>query len=587
MILSRATLRWPRAMSAGAAVALVVGTAAAGCFTVDAGNAPPRDSFYFPTGLAISPGGQALFVANSDFDLRYNGGTVQALALANEGGLRERALCIQGALSKFSPLPGESEEAAASFRSSCEALLQAGGARPLPCGNLGKNPNPVLYPGPCAPLGVEPFITRSAIIGAFASGAVLVHPPEGQGEGARLFIPVRGDPSVSFFDIEDDRSCAAEPGACDRPVRLDCGADGEGRCGADFRVGENPYESPRALRLPLEPVGLAAGATGNAIVTAHQTQTAASLILNSWTSKPVLTYVLSGLADGPTEVAALPTPGLAAACGDAISYQPGFLMTYRAAPVLDLLRYEADAGSAPPRGYLTRASRLNISVNTNGTDSRGIAVDDSERRTCEVACDAQWQACEPGCSGERLSCLAACTEIPVRFFVANRSPASLLVGQVRTVPVTFEGAPGESDRVCGPQRFTSAYEIMELQDSVALSYGASRVSLGHIIGKDGTPQLRVFAVAFDSRFIFSYDPAARRVDAIIRTGRGPHSIAFDTFAPTGEAGSGSQRRAHSFMYVAHFTDSYIGVVDLDARRPESFGSMVLTLGNPQSPQESQ
>ncbi|EYF02806.1 Hypothetical protein CAP_6541 [Chondromyces apiculatus DSM 436] len=534
----------------------------------------------------MSPGGQTLYVANSDFDLRYNGGTVQALALSGAGGLTERALCLQGALSGFAPLPGEDEASSASFKAACEGILQGGG---VPCGAIGKNPNPVLYPGPCAPLGVEGFIRRSAIIGAFASGAIMVHPPEGQGEGARLFIPVRGDPSISFFEVDDDRSCAANPSACERSVRLDCGADSQGRCGADYRIGENAYESPRALRLPLEPVGIASSPAGSAIVTAHQTQTAASLIVNPWDAKPALTYVLSGLAAGPTEVAGLPVPGLVAACGDAISYQSGFLMTYRAQPVLDLLRYEPDAGSDPPRGYLTRALQLGITVNTSGADSRGVAVDDSERRACESACEAQWEACGEGCSDGRISCMAACTEIPVRFFVANRSPASLIVGKARTVPVPFEGVPPEGTQLCGPQRFTSAYETLEIHDTVPLAYGASRVSIGHIIDKDGLPALRVFAVAFDSRFIFSYDPVGRRIDAIIRTGRGPHAIAFDTFAPppSVEVQGSVGARAHSFMYVGHFTDSYIGVVDLDARRPETFGSMILTLGQPESPQESQ
>ena len=99
-------------------------------------------------------------------------------------------------------------------------------------------------------------------------------------------------------------------------------------------------------------------------------------------------------------------------------------------------------------------------------------------------------------------------------------------------------------------------------------------------GEDGVPHLRVFAVAFDSRLVFSYDPEARRIDAVIRTGRGPHAIAFDTGvdAVRGEP--------YSFMYVGHFTDSYVGVVDLDLRRPNTFGSMFISLGQPTPPRES-
>lgn len=548
--------------------ALSAGIAVAGCFTSDAGLSPPLTSFYYPTGLAVSPEGEsgereALYVANSDFDLRYSGGTVQAIALGGEGGVRAFASCIQGALADFAPVPGQTEDAA-SFRQRCEGLLGAQSGRPLPCGFLGKNDTSVLYPGPCGPLEAEPFIKGRAIIGAFASGMLLTRKEDG---GTRLFVPVRGDPSITFLDTP-----------AGKPLELGCGVDAEERCSAEHRVGEDPYESPRALRLPLEPVGMAADPSGQAIVTAHQTQQAASLITSNGGDKPLLQFVLSGLAPGPTELAALPLPGLVTACGDAISYQPGFLLTYRASPVLDLLRYEADQGSLPPRAYLTRATTLGVSVNTGGGDSRGIAVDDSERRECEEACGAARPAtCDAACAEVHIECMATCAEIPLPFFIANRSPASLIIGQARTVPVAIAG----EQTACGAARYTSAHEVLELTDTVPLAYGPSHVRVGHIIGEDGQKHLRVFAAAFDSRFIFSYDPEARRVDAVIRTGPGPQAIAVDSHVdPTGQG-------SYSYLYVGHFTDSYIGVVDLDARRPNTFGSMILTLGRPERPPESQ
>src|SRR5262249_41715881 len=114
-----------------------------------------------------------------------------------------------------------------------------------------------------------------------------------------------------------------------------------------------------------------------------------------------------------------------------------------------------------------------------------------------------------------------------------------------------------------------------------------------------------FAVAFDSRFVFSYDPIGRRVDAIIRTGRGPHPIAFDTCLPetalkpnglkiatcreikdTLPAKDDFGKEGHSFLFVGHFTDSYVGVVDLDMRHDETFGTMFATVGKPTPPPES-
>jgi len=596
MLPARAFLCSPRALSVGIAATILGGIAAAGCFSGEQGLPPPRDRFYFPTGLVISPGGQTLYVANSDFDLRYTGGTVQAIDLP---AVREKAWLLQAELQSAASEPAGGGMGGGGGGGG-DGMTGGDAARPTTeqaCGAVGLalNPNPLLNPGPCTALDAAPLIRASAIIGAFASGALLVHRPAAEGPGARLFIPVRGDPSVTYFEVPDDRGCATAGAGCAPEFRLGCGASEDGRCSSDFRIGENPYESSRALQLPLEPVGMVASPSGEAIVTAHQTQGAASLIVNRWGDKPLLEHVIQELSAQPTELAALPLPGLAAACRDQISYQPGFLLTYRAAPVLDLLRYDADALANAPRPFLSRAASLGIDVNTSGFDSRGVAVDASERTACEQACCEQRCAagdagCLAGCAEQppraedaedlgEPACLASCADIPMRFFVSNRAPASLLIGEARTVLVdrTEGDAPGEG--ACGALGVSSAYETVEIQDTVALSYGASRVAIGHVLDESGAPQRRVFAVAFDSRFIYSYDPEARRVDAIIRTGRGPHAIAFDT-------GYDPDRGWYSFMYVGHFTDSYIGVVDLDTRRASTFGSMFLALGQPEPPQES-
>ena len=60
------------------------------------------------------------------------------------------------------------------------------------------------------------------------------------------------------------------------------------------------------------------------------------------------------------------------------------------------------------------------------------------------------------------------------------------------------------------------------------------------------------------------------------TGRGPQPIAFDT---------GDD---YSYMYVGHFTDSNLGVVDLDMRHiATTFATMFATIGSPVPPIESQ
>lgn len=530
----------PRAFLTAVSLVLGVGMAPAACFTSSDGLEPPN-TIYYPTGLVVSPGLTTLYVTNSDFDLQYNGGTVQAVDLT----------ALRGAL-------GSLADALGAGMGAVEACSTVG---------LVPNDNVVLNPGPCLAIPLDSLVQRFATIGAFASGAILVHNPAGP--GARLLVPVRGDPSITFFDVSDDR------GGSDG-FRLECGAsadDPEQRCSGAHRIGEDAGESIRGLTLPVEPVGIAAAESVGAniaVVTAHQTVTAASLtVINSgdWSEKPTLEHYITSLPQGPTEVVALPIPARLKSqlllqpdgCAGAgtVRYQPGFFLTYRAAAELDTLRFNDDACSAPPRPFISRVGAIGINANADGSDSRGVAVDAGERQACEASCEAS----ETPTPAE-LACLETCAAIPIGLYVANRTPASLLVGHVET---RFEK---EGDVITG------AVDLPTIFDSVPLSFGASKLAVGKVIDRDGILRTRIFAVAFDSRLVFSYDPEARRIEAVIRTGRGPHAIAFDTASD------------HSFMYVGHFTDSYIGVVDLDMRRPQTFGSMFATVGAPTPPRES-
>jgi DNA-binding beta-propeller fold protein YncE len=548
---------------AAAAISALALASLASCYTDSAGLDPPLNQLYFPTNLVVSPGGKALYVTNSDFDLQYNGGTVQVLDLE---ALRSAALILQGALNPEMP---------ADIVAASEACKSLG---------LTSNPQTVLNPGPCSPLEIDPFVRQSATIGAFASAAVLVHDPDSA--QARLFVSVRGDPSVTYFDVADDRDAQAgvvAPAGCSEKDKnpafcLVCAQDPDRkRCGSSHRVGEDPTESIRQLSLPVEPMGITATEDGSALVTVHQTEYVASLVANYWdppggsdnrqSAKPYLEYYLGGLPFGPNDVVTLPEPRFLDVWDQAASYekplyQPGFVVSYRAAAELSILRYHSDEGASPRRPFLSRSSGVRVNVNSVGDDSRGAAVDSSERK-----------ACEAGCAEADLECLLFCaTSVPLRLYVANRAPPSLIIGEVTTVLAEEEGEAG------GPAKVTAAYEEASLNDVIPLSLGPSRVAIGHIIDEAGERRVRVFAVAFDTRTIFVYDPAAKRVETVIRTGRGPHALAFDT----GGQGDG----AFSFLYVGHFTDSYIGVVELDMRRLQTFGSMFLTVGKPVPPRES-
>ncbi|MEQ9319580.1 MAG: hypothetical protein RIF41_10505, partial [Polyangiaceae bacterium] len=537
-----------RATAAALVAGLGLSLTAGSCFFWAEGREPPVDRLYFPTGVLASPGGSTLYVANSDFDLRYSGGTLMALNLPE---MRARVRGIVDGLG-------------------------AGQSTAEICGAAGPNTDEWLNPGPCGPIGLEPFIERVVFIGAFASGLLLTHEPNG--DRARLFAPVRGDPSITYFDVTDDRDVTPNAGNLD--FTLECGqaetytSGTEGSsalfCSGDYRLGQDPDRNLRGLQLPADPVGLAANPSGEAIVIAHQTQGTASLVVNDWATRPELAYFVPNLAAGPTEVAAVPEPAFVAlareqalAEGRPFIYRSGYAITFRGTPELDLLRYIPDSGSVPPRPFIQRELAVGVFTTASGFDSRGVAIIDTERRACEESC---------GGVADALACLTACAEnIPLKIYMANRSPASLLVGDMRMI---VNRAVDDA----GVEQITSATEDAFFFDSVPLDFGASRVEVGQIVDKSGELVERIFAVAFDTRRVFVFDPFTHQMEAVIRTGRGPHDIGFDV-------GVDDNGDPYAYLYVGHFTDSYLGVVDLDQRRPATFGSMVATIGDPEPPED--
>ncbi len=673
---ARLLLRFP-SLLAGLAFAGTVGGVVGACFYQDVGTAPPPEGFYFPTGIVVSPGRNALYTANSDFDLQYNGGTVNVVDSTDATGLRGTLgpllagiRCSGGSLDACG---APNAPPGVSLQQFCNSIPMSTGNHPLDgacqvggdcvsgycligsdgvdgtCQPCQLNPdgttnqyvcqgrcidgtcmldlatNQILSPAACTP--VDPPFRWAATIGAFASGAVIALDPTSA--GARLFVPVRGDPSITWFYIPDDRQGVANP------WQLDCGQGvNAARCADSHRVGVDPYDNFRDLDLPVEPVGLDISTDGKAIVTAHQIATtpAIGLTVNQWqyacpnlspsvgdpeTGCPVFEYYLTGaVAAGPTEVVHIKPAALiastAAACAAAqaqctaaqtacstaqsncttmpstcsgveavckaattacapvrkvcpgVAYQTSFAVTYNLTPRIDIFGVNYDAESSPARPFLNFESSGSITVNATGTDSRGLAIDTSARDACEAACAPTDYACQ-----------RACTGTPLLAYVANRAPPSLLLGQVQT---TVVDNAGEATNGAG----SSAFDLMEIYDTVPLTTGPSKVALGTAIGPDGNPRTLVFAVAFDTRFIHVYDPVEQQIIYHIRTGRGPQAIAFDTCITDCAPGEAP----HAYLYVGHFTDSYIGVVDLDMRHGgDTFGTMFASVGLPLPPIE--
>jgi hypothetical protein len=520
-----------------------------GCFAPGEGIEPPLDRLYFPVNLTTDQSGQHLFVANSNFDLQFNGGTVQSLDLERIRRLVPRSCTsdMECDETHFCDLEPSAENRGAPMH---WCVAREGAFAGQPCGPLGEKglADQLLAPGLCA--AVDPknppdgegrsLVVDAVGIGAFATDLVYRKGPSPMvvpgAPSGRLFVPVRGDTTLHWIDVDDDGL-------------LECGEDGnDGDCDDGHRRGDDPAEeSTRNLRLPSEPFGLDATAFGDAVAVTHQVGGKVSLFVNDWGPRgPLLEFVLEGLPDKPIGIAAIPEPQIVAK--QPIAIDPGFLVTFRDAAEIRLLRYSKDDGSSPSRPFLTSAGGVGIRANSVGFDSRGIALDARERQECEAGCN------------DVADCLQRCVnDVPFRTYVANRAPASLLIGRSR---------PNQSP--------TSSDDLPTIDGSDPMPFGPSRVIVGQVIDRNAQPQTRVFLICFDSRVIVPFNPVTGESEEAFFTGRGPHAFHVDTVPGPG---------GHAFGYVGHFTDSYIGVIDLDQRHA-TYGQIVLTVGIPTAPRAS-
>jgi DNA-binding beta-propeller fold protein YncE len=584
----------------------------AGCYSIGDGTPPPPATFYFPVGLTVSRGGNVLYVVNSDFDLQWNGGTVQSYDLY---GIRQGAAISAAGYSLSRQLPLPDGGGYAEFRD--------GGGEPDGGGDLcAAGESSFLADGgfvsACAPFINSAFYVRDSVtIGAFATDIQL------SPWGNRLYAPVRGDASLTWLSVSPDLGGPPPSGcttaSCYSPFTLQCGQDANGgRCDATHHAGVNPNEpgNTRNLTMPGEPFAMAQSADGTAIVLTHQSEGDTSLFLTGLTpdggpaspNTPSMQFVVdAGLPTGGDGIANVPHDPAAFGCPSMqdcdAGTRPAFLETFNTAAQLNLIRYYADdgttaiadasvpdanieIGSTYSRPFIEVESPIPITALSSGTDSRGIAFDSSARLACEHTYpfpDPRYQQCG---------------QLHARVFIANRAPASLLIGTA--------GGPNATDDSFNPDAIVIASQPA-LPDP-----GASRVYLAPIIDADGDYALRAFVVCFDGNAVDIVDPDLGTVEARIAVGEGPFAITFDPFsaldvalkahvqpvdAPvsfsytpdTGGSPVQIPLPKYRFAYVASFTNSYVQVIDLDNSEPNksTFETVVYTLGTPSVPKGNQ
>ncbi len=169
----------------------VISAAIAGCTASADDVHPPRDQLFFPTGLAISPDEHVLFVANANSDQRYDSGSIGVINLDT----------VDARITDWD----ERKKRGDGPPDGCE--IDPDHRETLVCDEA------QFFNGDA---GVR--------IGNFASDLAIQRYNKTETDRVRLFVPTRGDPSISWTDYTGGRlTCTTTSEAfalCDDAHRL-------------------------------------------------------------------------------------------------------------------------------------------------------------------------------------------------------------------------------------------------------------------------------------------------------------------------------------------------------------------------------
>jgi|HubBroStandDraft_6_1064221.scaffolds.fasta_scaffold07547_6 hypothetical protein len=609
-----------RRLILGSARALLGVAAAAwaspSCYAGSSGTNPPPSNFYYPVGLTVSSGGNVLYVVNSDFDLQWNGGTLQSydlfmirrhtaeLVQANETGKppMDPVCSISPTTASCIPLvtgyPSPENDAGTAWQS-CLPIAPGSGISTANPPYMANGIRVFLNQGCSPPVdSSQPvYFKNSAVIGAFATDLQL------SSTGTRLFAPVRGDATVTWAQLTPDDPGKPPPGeptsiapASWGPFSFQCAQDQATtgtRCDAAHQAGNDPNQvgNTRNATMPGEPFGIAQTQDGTAMAITHQSTTSTSLLLtgigdacgDGASCDPSMQFVLDGMPNAGNGITPVPhDPDAVVRCEDVNDQEPcvgqAFLETNHSSAEVDLLRYFDSDGSSLNRPYLEKEQAFPITTNTPGTDERGIVIDPTPSLKCKaglarlsppVMCDQPGQAPSQAC--------IQCGQTPSRVFIASRSPPSIIYGEIGQLA-------GDGDGTFDPDQ-------LDMEGNVPLLAGPSRVYLAPIVDSTGHYALRLFIVCYDTAAVFVFDPeviqklgSLAAPETIIYVGAGPFAMAFDSFTlqdvatqeidaqmgtnlfvvgPDPRQDPTLNLKTYRFGYLATFTNSYLQVIDLD------------------------
>jgi YVTN family beta-propeller protein len=493
----------------------VLGLSLVACSLHQAGVNPPDNRIFFPAGGIVAPEGRFLYVVNSNSDLRYNAGTVLAVDLSLAA----------------MDLPSEAE----------------GRQRWADCSTDPSATKPLAHAQCCWDVldshvlncDERSYIRRDATvrIGSFAGRPVFQHlapgsAPVAAGIGQRMFVPVRGNGSVTMLDVAG--ADAAGPrlyctGVRTAPNQAGFTQPTFATCEAAWMItrADDPAVEPQAVTIPdneilLLPDEAYALAVDDALVNpllyvGHLRSGAVSLVYlgNGEDAFPELLGVNGGVlppdGNGSRGMTSL-TIRNPAECGSQVFATSRFRNVASSFVVSGI--NGADCGFVPSPGAMD--SRTLAIIAQGNAVSTGIPG--SETRGIEFI------------AGKALSQTAPSVTGDVAFLLQRNPPALVALDANTNIPfATLEMCQGP------------------------LSLAQQTVH-GVPAGLDG-PTL--FVTCFDSGEVYVVDATVPRVKAIIPVGRGPVYTLFDDTDPTRG-------------YVVGFGGNNVSVLDLDPASPTSY-----------------
>jgi hypothetical protein len=171
---------------------------------------PPSDQLFFPTGLAVFPKTNALFVANSNSELRYDSGSLMVVDL----GVVESVISAWLTSQDQGPCKPDVDHRETLVCDEAMFFKSGAGVR---IGNFATD------------VGVQDFSTSGP------AGVVKL----------RVFVPTRGDPSVAWADYNGDKlSCFPQSNTDQFPL-----------CDEGHRLA-SIFNDPNGVAIPDEPFGV-------------------------------------------------------------------------------------------------------------------------------------------------------------------------------------------------------------------------------------------------------------------------------------------------------------------------------------------